>query len=73
MGCLYCCRWLFEGLEVVGDGGKVEVDREDGSLRIGDPTYDDVGEYTCVAETGAGTDNITHTVAVEGKDGEFPA
>ena len=45
----------------------MELDSGNGNLWIGDLTYGDVGEYTCVAETGAGTDSITHTVAVEGE------
>ena len=61
-----CCRWLFEGEELVaGDG--VELDPENGDLRIGALTYDNTGSYTCVAETGAGSDNLTHSVSVEGK------
>ena len=47
----------------------MELDSENGNLSIGDLTYDDAGQYTCVAETGAGTDSITHTVAVEGEGG----
>ena len=46
----------------------MEVDGQGGSLWVSDVTYDDAGEYTCVAKTGAGTDNITQTVAVEGEE-----
>ena len=48
------------------DGGEVELDSETGDLRITDLTYNNTGEYTCVAETGAGNDNVTHTVTISG-------
>ena len=58
-------RWLFGGEEVI-DGGRVELDSENGELVIGSLSFNDTGDYTCVAETEAGTDNITHTVTVSG-------
>lgn len=48
------------------DGGEVELDSDTGDLRITDLTYNNTGEYTCVAETGAGSDNVTHTVTISG-------
>ena len=65
---LYTHRWLFGGEEeeVVGGGGRVDLS-ENGDLWIRDLTYNDTGEYMCVAETGAGSDSITHSVTVEGE------
>lgn len=55
---------------MVGDGGRVEVDHKGGGLRLSGLTYDNAGEYTCIAQTGAGEDDVTHTVAVEGEERE---
>lgn len=68
---MYVCtnRWLLDGEELV-DGGEVELDSETGDLRITDLTYNNTGEYTCVAETGAGSDNVTHTVTISGEQVE---
>lgn len=46
---------------------RVEYDPENGDLIIEALSYDDGGSYTCIAETGAGVDYITHTVSITGK------
>ena len=50
----------------LSDGGRVDLDSENGDLTIRDLSYDDTGNYTCVAETGAGSDNVTHNVTISG-------
>ena len=40
-----------------------------GELTVRNVSYDDTGSYTCAAHTGAGTDNLTHTVTVSGQPG----
>ena len=60
-------RWLLDGEEVMA-GERVELGTENGDLRVGTPLgYSDAGNYTCVAETGAGTDTVSHTVIVAGE------
>lgn len=49
------------------DGDNVELNSETGNLTIDGLSYDYTGNYTCVAMTGAGTDNLTHTVTVSGE------
>lgn len=47
------------------EGGRVEMER--GTLRVRDVGYADAGNYTCIATTAAGSDNLTHTVTVSGE------
>ena len=49
------------------DGDNVELNSETGNLTIDGLSYDYTGDYTCMAMTGAGTDNVTHTVTVSGE------
>lgn len=53
------------------DSERVDLDSENGDLVIRDLTYDDTGSYTCVAKTGAGMDNLTHTITVSGEESRY--
>lgn len=59
-------RWLLNDKNLMSSDD-VELNSETGGLKISGLSYDNTGNYTCVAETGAGTDNITHTVTVSGE------
>ena len=45
----------------------MELNSETGDLRISPLTYNNTGQYMCVAETGAGNDTVTHNVTVSGE------